>query len=46
VSQATLRDPDDGRHKIVVIFAAPTLTPVKLGGYVREAAQALDPLPQ
>jgi hypothetical protein len=37
------RDPENGQHLAVVIYAHATMTPARLAGYLREAAQALDP---
>jgi hypothetical protein len=37
------RDVETGQHRAVVIFAGPGLTPARLAGYLREAAQALHP---
>ena len=37
------RDPADGRHREVVIYAQATMTPGRLAAYLRNAAAALDP---
>jgi hypothetical protein len=37
------RDVQPGHHREVVIYAQPTMTPARLAGYLRAAAQALDP---
>lgn len=39
------RDPEDGRHRAVVVFAEPTMTPHRLAMLLRDAADRLELLP-
>jgi hypothetical protein len=39
------RDPQEGHHKAVVVFTDATMSPHRLAGYLRDAAERLELVP-